>query len=192
MFLIQNNIKKSFILIAFALAACASPAPAPSAQEAAPAQQQTPPTPPTPSTEVRAPVAITLEAGATPTPGVPLQLTARVKRHAPLGAPLQITLTPPPGVTLDGTLAWAVPAGSAPGEELHTFTARFDKVPDQDLVLVADMQSADAGYHAEIAYRFGRPEPLPASPQRGGDDLNLKGRKLGKPVQMPPPTPSAP
>ncbi len=188
MLLIKKYIKYTSICLVIALGACASPAPSPSAQEAAP----TPPTPPTPSTEARAPVAITLEAGAAPTPGVPLQITARVKRHAPLAAPLQITLTPPPGVTLEGNLAWAVPASSAPGEDLHTFTARFDKVPEQDLLLVADMQSADAGYHAEIAYRFGRPEPLPASPQRGGDDLHLKGRKLGKPVQMPAPPPPAP
>lgn len=118
-------------------------------------------------------------------------LTARVERFVPFAVPLDVEVRLPPGAQLANrqSSVFATSPGLAPTMALPPNTsARVDQirvdlvysaVPADDLVIVIDAQSPGGGVHAEVPYRFGRPEPIGPTPQPAGQHVVVGGRDFG-------------
>jgi len=87
-----------------------------------------------------------------------MQLTLHLTRRVPLPG-LAVALRLPPGVRVVAApdLAPLQQTGTAP--LALTWQLWLDAVPKQDVVAVLGLRSAGAGVHAQVPYRFGRPEP---------------------------------
>ena len=132
-----------------------------------------------------APVRITWNALGVPTVRVPLALVARVEYLSTVPAPLEITLRLPAGTTLlRGSTRWVLPP-SSPGSIHDTeLLLAFATLPTDDLVLVVTLEREGYGLHAEVPYRFGRPEPRRPVPVAEGPSVRLGGRNLGPSVPL--------
>ena len=170
-----------------AVAACTSPT-----QSAQPSAPVLPPKATTFSAaheDVGAPLQVRVYGPPTVVAGQTIELRATIDRHLLAAAPLALSLQVPPGTRLV----------SGPSSEvlLDTTSHRFDRawllhvdaIPPQDAIVVVDWQTPAGGYHAEIAYRFGRPEPKLDQPLATGPEIILpNGVSLGRPIQMGPDT----
>ncbi len=135
----------------------------------------------------RGPLSSSLEALEEPVPGALLTLRAHVERRTAMDAKVRVTLALPAGVELvEGLLdQWLEPSGQALVRDL-TFVLRVDALPTEDAVLFVDMQTSAGGYHAQHPYRFGRSEPLPASPARTGRELKVGAKRIGRSIHLRP------
>lgn len=88
----------------------------------------------------------------------PLQLTLHLTRRVPLPG-LAVALRLPRGVRVVAApdLSPLQQSGTAP--LALTWQLWLDAAPKQDAVAVLSLRSAGAGVHAQVPYRFGRPEP---------------------------------
>lgn len=113
-----------------------------------------------------------------------VRLTARIDRRVELIEPLEVSIRVPEGARLvKGEERFFVPAG-APVEVLALpIEVAFEKIPEGDLILVADVQTRAYGVHAEAVYRFGRPEPTGPRPTPSGPAIEIGGRKIGKAIE---------
>lgn len=118
-------------------------------------------------------------------------LTARVERFVPFSVPLNVEIRLPSGAQLvpHQTSALSIsPGPSATIDLLPNASARVDQIqvdvaygaiPADDLVIVIDAQAPGGGVHAEVPYRFGRPEPTGPLPQPTGQHVVVGGRDFG-------------
>ena len=113
-----------------------------------------------------------------------LVLEAVIDRALPW-LPIELALRVPAGASLaDGSPTDQLPAANVPGRSTRTFELAFDRVPQEDLVLVADAAGDGFTYHAEIPYRFGRPEPQPTAPGRSSRRTRVGAADWGRPVRL--------
>lgn len=124
-------------------------------------------------------------------PRTHVTLVAEIARRGALDLPLELTVRVPPGAALvRGTPQQTLPV-SAPGtvtREEFELAYEPSGAPSEDALLVVDAQSASAGFHAEVPYRFGRaPAPVPRPPR--GAPLVVNGVDWGAPIEI---TPAAP
>jgi hypothetical protein len=129
-------------------------------------------------------VASWLEVRQSPTSAV---LRARIERSAGFPLPLTVTVSIPSGVQLvRGPRTYTLPPASAAETHETEFELAYAQPPAEDLVLVADAQDPAFGVHAEVPYRFGRPEPVGPRPQPGGSPLRIGAHDFGAPVPVQP------
>ncbi len=102
------------------------------------------------------------------------------------GKDLTVTLKTPEAVKVSPALStWRIGA-----KQTGTFSTSFELswegegAPKEDLVAIVDMQSESSGYHAEIAYRFGREEPALTQPKGSGEDVRVGNSRLGQPIEL--------
>ncbi len=101
-----------------------------------------------------------------------VRLLAEVERRMGFGAPVEVRISLPRGAALvEGPSDFIVPEG--PGGDVRTVayvvTFATGARPTEDLVLVAHVEGASFGAHAEEHYAFGRmpaaaPRPVPDGP----------------------------
>jgi hypothetical protein len=103
--------------------------------------------------------------------------------------PLALSLRLPAGVDAAPAALTAV-EGKDTGRFVQTIQLKFGATPSTDLFVVADSQGTSFGYHAEVPYRFGRPEPTVSQPVRSPDTVKMGGIPLGQPVELTPPASS--
>lgn len=112
-------------------------------------------------------------------------LTARIDRRAPMSIPLSVTVVPPPSLKLvSGELSFVLEPSASAGLVERPFSFSFDRIPAEDLRLVADAQSAGFGVHAEDAYRFGRPVPGAIVPATSGPAVKVGDHDFGQGVPL--------
>ena len=135
----------------------------------------------------RGPLSSRLEALEEPVPGGLLTLRAHVEQRTAMDAKVRVKLVLPAGVELvEGHLEqWLKPSDQAVAREL-TFVVRVHALPTENAVLFVDMQASAGGYHAQHPYRFGRSEPVPASPARTGPELKAGAKRLGRSIHLRP------
>ena len=114
-----------------------------------------------------------------------LTLVTRVEYRAGLAAPQQVSLRLPSGLRLlqGAVRATLPPAAEGEIREL-AFTFQYGRAPADDLVLVLDCQQQSQGVHAELAYRFGRPEPRGPMSAATGPALVVGGVDYGRSIDM--------
>lgn len=118
-------------------------------------------------------------------------LIARVERFVPFAVPLDVEIRLPPGAQLVPQHSSALsispglratmdllPNASARVDEIQVDLA-YDTIPADDLVIVIDAQRPGGGVHAQVPYRFGRPEPMGPMPQPTGQHVVVGGRDFG-------------
>lgn len=120
-----------------------------------------------------------------PEPGSVVELRWIVEQRGSLGVPLHVSVRAPDGAQVSGD----VEAHLEPqlGVREGTIRVSFDAVPQEDLVVVVHGRAAHAGYHQELAYRFGRAAPAVHEPTRTPMPLRVGGRELGRAVVADPP-----
>jgi hypothetical protein len=69
-------------------------------------------------------------------------------------------------------------------EEALDLEIQLDRVPVDDLLIVADSQASEGGVHAQARYRFGRLEPRPSIPTRTGPELKTGKANFGRAVPI--------
>jgi hypothetical protein len=99
-------------------------------------------------------------------------LTLEVTKLIATERPLQLRFNAPEGMTAEPELVSREIAGEFVGTTNIGVQLRAKSSPDpaaqntnQDLVAICDMQGTSFGFHAEIPYRFGRPEPTIFEPK---------------------------
>lgn len=129
------------------------------------------------------PLRITWEPHGAPTAGRSLALTARIERAAHFDRPLRVVVRVPAGARVDrGPLTLDLPPSPTPRVDAVEYVLALATVPTSDLVLLADVRGTDWGAHAEVAYRFGRPEPTVRGPAAEGPRVVVGGIDLGPAV----------
>jgi hypothetical protein len=162
------------------LAACRNGDPAPAASEPKPVVRQAPELGPHQS-----PVSIQLVGPEQVVAGQDIEVVARVERRAGTDAAVALQLELPEGARLvSGDPTEVLPAGNGVVE--RRFVVHLDRVPSTDIQVVAQTSTTSFGARAKSTYRFGRPEPRFAEPPRGGKDLKVGGRDVGKPIRLQP------
>ena len=117
-----------------------------------------------------------------------LRIVARIERVTSFGAPLTVSVVVPRDAQLvSGQTAFAIPAGMPAGVEERVYVLRFDATPQEDLQLIADIQTPSFGAHARDVYRFGRKAPEVAAPAHNGPEVRMGGVPLGRAVMLPAP-----
>ncbi len=130
------------------------------------------------------------ERGVTRTPVAPVfpiagtvTLIAHIDYHGWIDAPLAVDVRVPSGARLVAGDAHMTLPPSTPGTARDVlFTVAFGTPPAGDLVLVADAHTSHMGFHAELPYRFGRPEPVAARLRMSDAPVLLHGVPVGHAV----------
>ena len=159
--------------------------------------QQTPaaspivPTPPVLAPNPASPVQAQLDGPAQVADGQPAELVLHIDRITAAIAPLHVDLQLPSGVVLLSGKSSDVIDASEPLHLTRTWRVQVERVPAADIVAVLDWQTTAGGYHAALAYRFGRAAPQALKPTRFPHEIVLPGgRSLGQPILTGPvPTP---
>ena len=116
-----------------------------------------------------------------------VELIARVQRLAPLPFPLEVSIALPEGATLKTGRSRFTLAPNLEGETHdEAMVVAYAKLPEGDLLLAADGQTAEMGVHARMAYRFGRPAPLQDAVAPAGPDLKKGDQNLGPSIPLGP------
>ena len=131
----------------------------------------------------RASLRVTWEPHGTPFASGSLALTARIERGANFDRPLRMVVRVPAGARADrGPLELDLPPSPTPRVDTVEYVLALATVPAADLVLVADARGTGWGAHAEVPYRFGRPEPAVQGPAAEGLRVVVGGIDLGPAV----------
>ena len=156
--------------------------PTPPPQELLPAQQAVEPTEANPTS----PMSSTL-VGPTNVPAKgEVELELSVGRVRPGLAPILVKIQTPQGTTIGkGSMTETITDASAT-TLIRRWTLRYDAVPPSDVVVVVDWQTPAGGYHAELPWRFGRPDPKAKPPVTLPGEVRLPGgQSLGTPILSP-------
>jgi hypothetical protein len=183
------------ILGALPLAAChdrAEPAPHPAPLTDATTPDSTPPSSAAARTNDqpelgphRSPVTVKLLGPEQVSAGQDIEVVAEVNQFVGSSAAVELRLNLPEGAHLvSGSPTEQLPAGN--GKLVRHFIVHLDRVPARDIEVVATTSSTAFGARAQSAYRFGRPEPRFADPQRADRPLIVGGKNVGKPIQLKP------
>ena len=131
------------------------------------------------------PIASSLSGPEQPRVGVALPLTLRIDRHVLHDSvPVSVHVRLPEGVILtSGAADIALPPSQ---DEVITleYVVRARSLPNQPATFVIDAMGEGFGYHAELAYRFGRAAELPRDPARDVVDVRVSSRNFGAPVDI--------
>jgi hypothetical protein len=140
-------------------------------------------TPALPSTGPQSPIQVRLSGPNTvPTRGE-IELRVAIDRARPDLAPIQVDIRLPAGARLAAGNAQERIADTTLLSLERTWRIRYDRAPKGDVTVVVDWQTQGAGFHAELPWRFGRPEAKRAAPPRLPGPVVLPGgRSLGKPI----------
>lgn len=112
------------------------------------------------------------------------QLHAVIRHVAELGYPLTVRVQTPPNTRLvRGPAEIQLPMQLT--EHILDLELEYERLPTEDLIVVAEGHSASAGVHVELPFRFGRPEPTAPSLPLGPATI-VNGRNLGRPILMNP------
>lgn len=131
----------------------------------------------------RSPLRILLEPHGTPAAGGTLALTAHIERGANFDRPLRVVVRVPAGARAEhGPLEFDLPPSPTPRVDTVEYVFALTTVPASDLVLVADARGTGWGAHAEVPYRFGRPETAVQGPAAEGLRVVVGGIDLGPAV----------
>ena len=118
------------------------------------------------------------------------RLELKITKFIATEKPVVVKLQLPVGVsTTDGREIQNIEP-SAIGEFTREVRVNFEAVPANDMFVVTDMQGSAFGFHAELPFRFGRPEPAIALPKRTDESVRMGNIDLGHPVILPSPNPS--
>jgi hypothetical protein len=164
------------------LAGCSAHTEPATHMQAPPAVPQRDPSEAPESAAGQAPIAGRLIAPeGVPVPGSEVVLRWVVEQRGNFGVPLDVTVRAPSGVSVRGDTQAHL--GAAVGVREGTLRVTFASIPAEDLVVVVHGREDHAGYHQELAYRFGRPEPVVQEPTRSPVPARVGGRILGRPVR---------
>jgi hypothetical protein len=112
-----------------------------------------------------------------------IELVLTIDRARADLVPISVDLRLPAGVTLVAGLEQERVADTSKPGFTRTWRLHYDRVPQEDVAVVVDWQTASAGFHAELPWRFGRPEARKAEPPRLPGAVKLPGgRSLGRPI----------
>jgi hypothetical protein len=114
-----------------------------------------------------------------------VRLSAQIERRSLFNLPMVVRLQLPDGVRLEkGPLELTLPATDSPVTTTLEYQLRYDRVPTQSLVLLAEGRSPSTGFHAALHYRFQETTPeIPVIvPQ--GPSLQLGRFELGAAVRV--------
>jgi len=114
-----------------------------------------------------------------------IELTATIERESPNLVPLVLRVVTPDGATLLGPAEETIVDAHEPRLS-RRFRLSLARVPEGDVIVTLETRATSYGVHAEVVYRFGRPEVTrrhaPLGPMRYG----LGGVRLGRPVLLGP------
>lgn len=132
------------------------------------------------------PISSTLSGPLEPHVGETLALTLRLDRHLlPEGTPVSIELELPSGALLtQGALHTTLEEKPEQVARVH-YTLMLQALPVEDAIISVDAEGAGFGYHAKLAYRFGRAEEEAVAPSRDGLSVRVGARNFGAAVQVP-------
>jgi hypothetical protein len=117
--------------------------------------------------------------------GQDIEVTAEVEQLVGWHAEVRLSLELPAGARLvSGETSELLPNGN--GTLVRRFVVHLDRVPETDILAVASTQSQSFGARAKSSYRFGRPEPRFAEPERAPKPLTVGGKDVGRPIQLRP------
>jgi hypothetical protein len=90
----------------------------------------------------------------------PLRLQVELMRMIP--ADLSVSIELPPGVQLvsPSMTDFVVPAVDGVTSEVIDLVVSYGALPSSDLIVRVSGGGLDWGFHDELVYRFGRPEPF--------------------------------
>ncbi len=132
--------------------------------------------------EGSAPVAAWFEDPASVQPGR-LHLVLVVDRRVALSEPVSIAFRVPAGVQLvEPSNGVTLARNDAARVDRVELVLELTSVPTTDLIVIIDSQAVAMGVHGEVPYRFGRPEPIVATPPLAAESLVIGGHDLGRPV----------
>lgn len=110
-------------------------------------------------------------------------LRARVEWHSRFELPLALRVIVPDGVRVArGTPTLTLPGVQQTPVSEYEYELTYERVPNADVLLTVDGDSASMGVHARSAFRFGRPEPLGPMPVPEGPPLVIGGRNFGRAI----------
>lgn len=119
-----------------------------------------------------------------------VRLELKITKFIATEKPLSVKLQLPGGVSAAETREIPSIDASAIGEFSREIKVLFETVPMNDMFVVADTQGTAFGFHAELPFRFGRPEPTIALPPRTDESVHMGNIDLGHPVLLPSTSPS--
>ncbi len=163
--------------------AAAPPALQPASATPAPEHPPAAPAPDRPSAGPQSPIEARLSGpDAVPARGE-VELRLAIDRARPDLSPIQVEIRLPKGASLAvGSAQERIADTVLPALE-RTWLIRYDRVPKGDVTVVVDWQTEGAGFHAELPWRFGRPDVTRVAPPRLPGPVVLPGgRSLGKPI----------
>ena len=131
-----------------------------------------------------APFYLETSALGEPTAGSDLTLTYTLRRTAARAESIEALVTLPAGVQLLGGSLRETLVETNQADLSRTLRLHLDSVPQEDLVVTADVRSPGGGAHATSAYRFGRPGPKLTAPVQGRPIRTTDGRNLGRPILL--------
>lgn len=137
------------------------------------------------SRDVRSPIRVSLEGPPQVVANQTLHLRAVVERYIGMTVPMTVVLRLPPGARLiRGEATRQLPPNTTARTDVLEYDIAIGEVPAEDVWLVTDVRGEGIGFHGRVAYRFGRPEPLPARPPLAQESVRVGGRDFGRPVQL--------
>jgi hypothetical protein len=131
------------------------------------------------------PLSAELRGPSSPRAYSALRLQLELDRRIPVHADVTIDVRLPKGVTLAGGPPQRALARNLRAQrDALVFDLTVSAIPREDLVVVIDARGQGFGYHAELPYRFGRPEPVPVGPRADGRELRVAGKSFGRSVPV--------
>lgn len=117
----------------------------------------------------------------------PIRLTLQIERPAAIPSDVDVEIRLPESVLLhvgERKRTLAKNAGAA-RDELH-YELMASELPAEDAIIVLDAHGPGFGYHAELPYRFGRPEPAHKAVEAGGAEVKVGPHNFGESVPVRP------
>jgi hypothetical protein len=111
-------------------------------------------------------------------------LTLAVTKTIATEKEVSVEFVVPAGVTSEPSLDRFVIPPELRGTTSREFTLRWGMTPSEDLRAVVDVQGTSFGYHADVPFRFGRPEPIVKQPVRDPNPVQMGNTNLGRPVDL--------
>ena len=111
-----------------------------------------------------------------------IDLQLRLWRVNPAMTPVTVKIVLPSGATLAAGQASETITDMTNAQLQRTWRMQYAAIPPGDATVIVDWQTKSAGFHAELPYRFGRPEPTRNEPPRLPEVKLPNGTSLGKPI----------
>lgn len=113
-------------------------------------------------------------------------LVLELERANTAVGPISINLRLPTGIVVQGDAVDEKIVDTSQTRFKRQWTIRYPSIPTDDLLVIVDWRTSGAGFHAELPWRFGRPEAKGKEPAYLPGEVRLPtGESIGTPILSP-------